>query len=66
MYMLNIVEYSANIRVIHRCGQDNAGRQWSNLFTVTYEKTAQVAVRKGNIYPYRNMNIINEQEHSTQ
>ncbi len=24
-------------KMIHYCGQDNAGRQWSNLFTVTYE-----------------------------
>ncbi len=24
-------------KMIHCCEQDNAGRQWSNLFTVTYE-----------------------------
>ncbi len=24
-------------KMIHCCEQDNAGRQWSNLFTVSYE-----------------------------
>ncbi len=24
-------------KMIHRCGQDNDGRQWPNLFMVTYE-----------------------------